>query len=69
MIGTKVYVVQTEGLTQEALAVCLSLEGAKALVEARMGVKLEWKHSNSHGNLWWPARNGTGTIREHEIRE
>lgn len=65
----KVYVVQTEGLMQEVLAVCSRLEDAKALVEGRMGVKLEWKHSDKHGNVWFPARNGTGTICEHEVRE
>ena len=62
-----VYVVQTEGTNQEVIGVCVTLEVAKALVEGRMGVKLEWNHSNSHGNTWWVKNNGTGIITEHEI--
>jgi hypothetical protein len=64
----RVYIVQTEGAIQEILGVFLTLEAAQSLVEGRMGVKLEWKHSNAHGNVWWPASNGTGTITDHEIQ-
>lgn len=63
----RVYVVQTEGLHQEVLGVFLNLARAKFFLEQRMGGTLEWKHGNSHGNMWWPARNGTGVITEQEV--
>jgi hypothetical protein len=62
-----IYVVQSEGVESHILAVCLSLEKAKSFVETRAGRELEWKHGNSHGNVWWPARDAAGIITEHEV--
>jgi hypothetical protein len=64
----QVYVVQTEGARQEVLAVFVSIESAKSFVELRAGREMEWKYANAHGPVWWPARDASGIITEHEVR-